>query len=91
MKSRLHAIIRGSVQGVFFRATAISQAGRLGLRGWIRNNQDGSVEIVAEGERDRLEQLLSWCNRGPEGAAVERVESEWLEATGEFKEFKMAA
>ena len=62
---RLHVVVQGRVQGVYFRASAQNKARLLGLRGWVRNCADGSVEFVAEGERSELEQLLSWSQAGP--------------------------
>jgi acylphosphatase len=78
------------VQGVFFRAGAQDEAGRIGgITGWVRNTPDGSVEVMAEGERDKLERLMDWCSHGPAGAVVEKMEHEWLEYKGEFKDFRM--
>ncbi len=91
MKARLHATIYGDVQGVFFRAGTRAEAQRIGgITGWVRNTEDGAVEIMAEGGRDALEQLLSWCSHGPEGAVVEKVEHEWLQYKGEFSVFGIA-
>ncbi len=89
MDSRLQVIIAGSVQGVFFRAGTVSEAKKLGLVGWVRNVEDGSVEVMAEGERSALESLLDWCYHGPEGAVVASIEYRWLEATGEFGNFSV--
>jgi len=86
---RLHIIVSGDVQGVFFRAGAQGEGKRLGLTGWVRNAEDGSVEVLAEGGREKLERLLEWCRRGPAGASVSGVEHEWLEATGEFRDFRI--
>ena len=69
-KIRVRLKIEGRVQGVFFRAATLEQAGRLGLKGWVRNCPDGSVEVVAEGERKKIEELVSWCHHGPPGAHV---------------------
>ena len=84
---RLHIIVHGYVQGVFFRANAASVANRFGLTGWVKNCSDGSVEIIAEGEKEKLNELLEWCRKGPSGAQVERVEKEWQEFKGEFQNF----
>ncbi|MEW6748109.1 MAG: acylphosphatase [Candidatus Micrarchaeota archaeon] len=89
MQSRLRIVVHGTVQGVFFRSNAEEQARRLGLNGWVRNKDDGSVEIVAEGPKEALQGLLDWCSRGPRGSVVEKIESEWLEPTGEFRDFQM--
>jgi acylphosphatase len=71
---RRRVVVRGLVQGVFFRAATREQAQRLGVSGWARNCPDGSVEVVVEGEDSAVEQLVSWLRRGPEHARVERVE-----------------
>jgi acylphosphatase len=79
---RAHVSVRGSVQGVFFRAETRERAQSLGLAGWVRNDPDGSVTVVLEGPRERVESLVSWCSRGPRGAVVEDVEVTWEEPTG---------
>jgi len=84
---RVHLIARGRVQGVYFRASARDRARQLGLSGWVRNCPDGSVAILAEGERARLEQLVVWCHGGPPGAVVTGLDAEWREASGEFVGF----
>ena len=88
-KQRLHASISGRVQGVGFRAFTANQANRLGLTGWVRNRYDGSVETVAEGDRDTLESFLRQLRNGPGPAYVDEVDVEWLPATGEFSRFQM--
>jgi acylphosphatase len=85
--ARLHLIVRGRVQGVFYRSSVVEEARQLRLSGWVNNRIDGSVEIVAEGSRAHLEALKVWAGRGPRAARVERVEEEWSEATGEFSGF----
>ena len=79
---RAHILVHGRVQGVYYRATAQEVAQRLGLSGWVRNRAGGEVEIVAEGPRDRVEDLLAWCRRGPELARVERVDVDESEPVG---------
>jgi acylphosphatase len=71
------------VQGVFFRAEARARAESLGLAGWIRNAEDGSVEAVFEGDDERVRSIVEWCRRGPAGARVEDVEVETEQPTGE--------
>ena len=88
--ARIHLRIHGQVQGVFFRASTEVEARRLGLTGWVRNCPDGSVEVVAEGPRARLEDLVAWCRHGPPRAQVDHVEIEWSAATGEFSGFRTA-
>ncbi len=85
--SRLHLIIHGRVQGVFFRASAREVAVSLGLTGWVRNRIDDSVELVAEGEPQRLSVLRVWANTGPTGAFVESIEELTESETGEFAAF----
>jgi acylphosphatase len=62
-QKRIHLVVRGRVQGVYFRASAQREAKRLGLTGWIKNRDDGGVEIVAEGEEDQVKDLLVWSQR----------------------------
>ena len=86
---RLHAIVSGTVQGVFFRANTVSVATKLGLKGYVRNLPDGSVEVIAEGEKELLEKLLEWCSHGPEGAMVTKTETKWEENKNEFRDFRV--
>ena len=86
---RVHLRIHGSVQGVFFRATAQQKALELELSGWIRNNSDGSVEVIAEGLEEQLSSMVDWCRVGPPDAIVKQVIEDWEAATGEFKEFRI--
>ena len=87
--ARLHLLITGRVQGVFFRASAANQARSLGIRGFACNLAEGSVEIVAEGARSSLELLRAWAERGPAHAEVDSVEAEWGDFKGEFSEFRI--
>lgn len=68
-----HIRISGTVQGVFFRATAKEVADHLGIHGWVFNRNDGSVEIHAEGTEETLKEFLQWCQKGPPMARVEQV------------------
>lgn len=88
--ARVHLRIYGQVQGVFFRASTEAEARRLGLTGWVRNCPDGSVEVVAEGPRAKLENLVAWCRHGPPHAQVDHLEIEWSVASGEFSRFRTA-
>jgi acylphosphatase len=83
----LHATIEGRVQGVGYRAFVEQTAYSLRLSGWVRNRWDGSVEVLAEGERQDLEQLLAALYRGPRAANVTNIQLEWQNATGEFSRF----
>lgn len=88
MKSRLHIVVIGLVQGVLFRANTCEIANSLNLTGWVRNREDGgSIEIIAEGEKKHLEKLLEWCAKGPKSAKVEQLQYDWYEFKDEFKNF----
>jgi acylphosphatase len=86
-KGRVHLIISGFVQGVFYRASTREMARGLGLKGWVRNLPDNSVEAVFEGPAEKLTQAVLWCNHGPAGASVAKVSERWGEFKGEFKGF----
>ncbi|MBN1205135.1 MAG: acylphosphatase [Myxococcaceae bacterium] len=86
---RVSLRIRGKVQGVFFRESARFEACRLGLTGWVRNREDGSVEAVAEGAPAALEDFIRWCHRGPQAARVTDVERSDGGPTGEFSTFSV--
>jgi acylphosphatase len=85
--ARVHLKISGRVQGVYFRAATVEQARRLGVTGWVMNCRDSSVEVVAEGAREQLEKLISWCRSGPPGAQVKEIRVEWEDAREEFQGF----
>ena len=85
--ARLHIIIEGIVQGVFFRASTIEESSKLGLTGWVMNCSDGRVEAVFEGEIDKIEQIIEWCKKGRPGAVVSNVETAWERETGEYDSF----
>ena len=77
-----YARVCGRVQGVGFRYSAILEARRLGVNGWVRNASNGDVEIWAEGSPERLAQFFSWLNRGPQFARVDSVGKEDKEPKG---------
>ncbi len=85
--ARLEARVKGRVQGVGFRYFVLSEATRLGLTGWVSNEQDGSVHCVAEGPRADLEALLETLKEGPALAIVEYVAEDWLPYTGHWGTF----
>jgi acylphosphatase len=85
----VHAVVRGRVQGVGFRYSAIREARRLGLRGMVRNLGDGSVEVIAEGGLDALDSLLEWLRRGPPGAFVRGVEAIHVPPSGQYEDFEV--
>jgi acylphosphatase len=80
---RTHAVVRGRVQGVFFRAEAAARARSLGLAGWVRNMPDGAVEAVFEGPQETVESMLRWCEHGPAGARVDAVDVKWEPPEGD--------
>lgn len=85
---RVHLIISGSVQGVFFRDFVRETSEKLGLIGFVKNLEN-SVEVVAEGEEKNLLELIENCKIGPSSARVSNVSVEWFEFTGEFKKFSI--
>ncbi|MCD4690676.1 acylphosphatase [bacterium] len=89
MPRRLHARIAGTVQGVGFREFTRRTAQTLELTGWVRNRPDGSVELVAEGPEERLDQLIAAVRAGPRGSAVTDVSVDWSQATNELPEFSV--
>ena len=86
---QLHAIVRGRVQGVNFRSATQRAAARLGLAGWVRNQLDGSVEVMAEGPRPALDQLAAFLHRGPPAAAVSEVALEWRPSLADLPAFEV--
>lgn len=82
-RRRVHVIIRGRVQGVFFRDYTRRQAEALGLAGWVRNLADRTVETVLEGEAGSVEAMLAWLHTGSPQSVVTAVESTEEEARGE--------
>jgi acylphosphatase len=75
------AIVRGRVQGVYFRASTRDVAREKGLGGYARNRPDGAVEVVATGPRVRLDELIAYLGRGPDGARVESLDVSWNDAS----------
>ena len=88
-KTRVHVLIKGRVQGVFFRGETCEEARKLGLSGWVRNRWDGSVEAVFEGDKVAVQEMIGWCYKGPSLAIVRDVEVKWEEYKGEFTSFSI--
>jgi acylphosphatase len=80
--SRVHVVVEGRVQGVFFRASCARQARGLGLSGWVRNRADGAVEAEFEGPPDDIESMVAWCRNGPPSARVDDVTIQTVPPTG---------
>lgn len=76
---RVHVVVSGVVQGVFYRASTRDKALELGLSGWVRNLPNGDVEAVFEGNRETLEKMIGWCWVGPSAAQVDEVKIKWDE------------
>jgi len=74
MKQAVQLKIKGIVQGVFFRQSCVDKAHELDITGWVRNCEDGSVELEAEGDEGLLRVFIQWCSRGPRNAKVSEVE-----------------
>ena len=87
--TQLQATVHGRVQGVSFRYFVTNCAGRLELNGWVRNRFGGTVEVLAEGKRENLENLLQDLRRGPRASNVTKVEHKWQDGTGEFNRFRV--
>ena len=86
---RIHLVVRGRVQGVFYRASAQREARQNGLCGWVKNRADGTVEMVVEGEENQVKDFLAWSQTGPSTARVDRVETKWRSYTGEYGDFRI--
>lgn len=86
---RVALLIRGKVQGVFFRESTRREAQRLGLTGWVRNLDSGEVEAVAEGPGAALDEFMRWCHNGPPAARVDEVRATRAPATSEFSQFEV--
>lgn len=84
---RVHLKISGRVQGVFFRANTQKEAIKLGLKGWVRNTENGGVETVAQGTKEKLEAFIAWCHKGPPRAIVDNIDVSWEETEETFGSF----
>ena len=85
----VHLIISGKVQGVFFRHNTMKKADELGLKGYVRNLQDGSVEVVAEGIKENLEELVEFCKNNPGFSKVDDVKVHFEESKSQFNNFEI--
>ena len=85
----VHIFVRGRVTGVFFRAAAQREARRLGVTGWVKNRNDASVEILAEGDEESVKEIVGWSHHGPSAARVEHVDVRYRSYTGEFPDFRI--
>ena len=88
-KVRLHVVIEGRVQGVFFRAATRDEARARGLFGWVRNLADGRVEALFEGDKPVVDNMLAWCRKGPPYAYVDHMEINWQQYQGDLIDFRV--
>ena len=86
---QLRAVVHGLVQGVYFRQNTCTVARDLGVTGWVRNQPDGTVEVLAVGATVQLERLLRYLHRGPSHARVTEVEVDWSPPTARFDNFRV--
>jgi acylphosphatase len=86
---RAHLIITGRVQGVLFRMETLRTAERLGVRGWVRNLPDGTVEAVFDGAPDAVQNAVEWCRTGPRMAEINDVRISWEKSSAEFDRFSI--
>ena len=89
MHVKAHVFVTGRVQGVFFRSKTRSEAIKYGVTGWVRNLPDGRVEAVFEGEKDDVDKLIDFANKGPYGAKVLDLTIKWQNYNGEFRGFEV--
>ena len=88
-KKRVHLFISGTVQGVFFRASTVKKAKKIGVTGWVKNLPDRRVEALLEGNIEDVDKMIEWLKKGPSSAKVENVEIKEGEYKGEFNNFKI--
>ena len=86
---RAHVRVSGQVQGVFFRDSTRQKAEELGLAGWVRNVPDGQVEALFEGPSEKVEEMVRWCEEGPQRASVDNVDTDFENAEGDLEGFEV--
>jgi acylphosphatase len=86
---RAHVRVSGQVQGVFFRDSTRQKAEELGLAGWVRNMPDGQVEALFEGPTEKVREMVTWCEEGPQRASVENVDTNFENAGGDLEGFEV--
>lgn len=87
--ARARVVVRGRVQGVFFRGFVLDAAVSLGLSGFVKNLDDGSVEAVFEGEKSMVEEAVAECKKGPPSSRVEDIDLRWEPPSGDFSGFRI--
>ncbi len=88
-KTQVKVVISGKVQGVFYRAHTQNTADRLGIKGYVKNLANGSVEAVFEGDQPAIDQMINWCHKGPEMSRVENVQTQEIKPLTNFKIFEI--
>ena len=83
----VHVLISGKVQGVWYRANTKNKAKELGIKGWVRNTKDGRVEAFFQGDGKQVDDMISWCSKGPPLATVTDIVVEKIEISEDFKGF----
>lgn len=86
---RAHIKIYGQVQGVFFRKSAKIEAEKLAILGWVKNNEHGFVEAMAQGKKENVNNFIKWCKKGPPFAKVESIEVDWREDVEDLIDFSV--
>jgi acylphosphatase len=89
MKTNVHVLISGRVQGVWFRASTKQKAEQLGLKGWVRNTDNGCVEAVFQGNKNQVSEMINWCHQGPPLAKVEKVDVTKKQSIDILKDFSI--
>lgn len=89
MKKRVILNIFGRVQNIGFRYYTAQKANKLKIAGWVKNESDGSVKILAEGEEESLKKLLLWCSKGPRFAQIDKIDVKWQDYKGKSTSFKI--
>ncbi len=89
MKKQVILKIHGRVQMVLYRDSTRRKAVKLGLVGWVKNEKDGTVMILAQGEEEKLKELIDWSKNGPMLARVDKIDIDWQEATSQFDKFEI--
>ena len=89
VQKRIHIFVTGRVQGVFFRQSTKVMAIKNNVKGWVRNLDDGRVEIIGEGEIQDIENLIQWCKTGPANSRVDEFELSEENVTDEFENFEV--
>jgi len=89
MKTNTHVLISGRVQGVWFRANTKKKAEQLGLKGWVRNTNNGCVEAVFQGDEKKVNEMINWCHQGPPLSKVEKVDVTKKQSIDIFEDFRI--